>query len=142
MCIVFSSWCIDIFISKSILLNFKVVGDFLIPFIFVCFEMFFIFLIIFLLKDYCFTEFCCFLSNLNMNQPRAYIYPLPFGTPSPSHPSRLIQSHGLSFLSHTANSCCYLFYIWYCEFPCYSFHTSHPLLPSLHVHKPVPYVCF
>ena len=36
MCIVFSSWCIDIFISKSILLNFKVVGDFLIPFIFVC----------------------------------------------------------------------------------------------------------
>ena len=24
---------------------------------------------IFLLKDNCFTEFCCFLSNLNMNQP-------------------------------------------------------------------------
>ena len=23
---------------------------------------------IFLLKDNCFTEFCCFLSNLNMNQ--------------------------------------------------------------------------
>ena len=23
----------------------------------------------FLLKDNCFTEFCCFLSNLNMNQP-------------------------------------------------------------------------
>ena len=27
------------------------------------------FLIIFLLKDNCFTEFCCFLSNLNMNHP-------------------------------------------------------------------------
>ena len=23
-----------------------------------------------------------------------------------------------------------LFYIWLCKFPCYSFHTSHPLLPS------------
>ena len=29
----------------------------------------FFFLIYFLLKDNCFTEFCCFLSNLNMNQP-------------------------------------------------------------------------
>ena len=28
-----------------------------------------IFIINFLLKDNCFTEFCCFLSNLNMNQP-------------------------------------------------------------------------
>ena len=27
------------------------------------------FLFIFLLKDNCFTEFCCFLSNLSMNQP-------------------------------------------------------------------------
>jgi len=27
------------------------------------------FKLIFLLKDNCFTEFCCFLSNLNMNQP-------------------------------------------------------------------------
>ena len=29
-----------------------------------------------------------------------------------------------------------------CTFPCYSFHTSHPLLPSLHFHKSVLYVCF
>ena len=28
-----------------------------------------LFLFIFLLKDNCFTEFCCFLSNLSMNQP-------------------------------------------------------------------------
>ena len=26
--------------------------------------------------DSCFTEFCCFLSNLNMNQPYVYICPL------------------------------------------------------------------
>ena len=38
----------------------------------------------FLLKDNCFTEFCCFLSNLNMNQPWVYIYPLPFESPSQS----------------------------------------------------------
>ena len=36
----------------------------------------------------------------------------------------------------------YLFSIWYCKFPCYSFHTSHPLLPSPHVHKSILYVCF
>ena len=30
---------------------------------------FLFFLIYFLLKDDCFTEFCCFLSNLNMNRP-------------------------------------------------------------------------
>ena len=29
----------------------------------------FFFNLYFLLKDNCFTEFCCFLSNLNMNQP-------------------------------------------------------------------------
>ena len=36
----------------------------------------------------------------------------------------------------------YLFYIWYCKFPCYSLHTSHPPLPSSCVHKSVLYVCF
>ena len=36
----------------------------------------------------------------------------------------------------------YLFYIWECKFPCYSFHASHPLLPSSHVHKCILYVCF
>ena len=28
------------------------------------------------------------------------------------------------------------------KFPCYSLHTSHPLLPSPHVHKSILYVCF
>ena len=36
----------------------------------------------FLLKDNCFTELCCFLSNLNMNQPQINICPLPFEPPS------------------------------------------------------------
>ena len=66
------------------------------------------FFIHFLLKDNCFTEFCYFLSNLNINQPWVYIYPLPFKACShlPPHPSpsRLIQSPCLNFLSHTANS--------------------------------------
>ena len=44
------------------------------------------------MKDNSFTEFCCFLSNLNMNQPQVYMYPLPFESLFPSHPSRLIQS--------------------------------------------------
>ena len=36
----------------------------------ICFFPFFLFPFSFLLlKDNCFTEFCCFLSNLNMNQP-------------------------------------------------------------------------
>ena len=35
-----------------------------------------------LLKDNCFTEFCGFLSNLNMNQPQVYIYHLSFEPPS------------------------------------------------------------
>ena len=34
------------------------------PNVFIAFFSFY-----FLLKDNCFTEFCCFLSNLNMNQP-------------------------------------------------------------------------
>ena len=35
-----------------------------------------------------------------------------------------------------------LFYTWWCKFPCYSLHTSHPLLPSHCVHKSVLSVCF
>ena len=54
-------------------------------------RLFFFKLINFLLKDNCFTEFCCFLSNLNVNQPWVYIYPLPFEIPShlPSYPTPL-----------------------------------------------------
>ena len=48
----------------------------------------------FLLKHNCFTEFWCFLSNLNMNSHR-YTYILSllnlFPSASPSHPSRLVS---------------------------------------------------
>ena len=62
--------------------------------------------------------------------------------PCPYHPSRLIQSPCLSFLSHAANSCWLSILHMVCKFPCYSFHTSHPLLPSPNVHKSILYVCF
>ena len=66
------------------------------------------FLIYVLIEGSCFTEFCCFLSTINTNQPSVYICPALVWTSlpslSPSHPSRLIQSPYLSFLSHTANS--------------------------------------
>ena len=52
----------------------------------------FFFLIYFLLKDNCFTEFCCFLSNFNMNQPQVYIYILlPFEAPSHLPPHSTLQ---------------------------------------------------
>ena len=70
---------------------------------------------LFLLKDKCFTEFRCFLSNLNMKSAICIYISPPFRktlpSPSPSHPSRWIQSPCLSFQSHTANSP-WLFYIW------------------------------
>ena len=73
-----------------------------------------------------------------------YTYPLPFETSShlPPHPTPLdwyrvpvrvssaIQQIPIGFL----------FYTWYCKFPCYSFHTSHPLLPSPHVHKSISFL--
>ena len=69
---------------------------------------------------------------------------LPISTP------RLIQRPCFSFLSHTAKSCWLSILhmiIWnrfpcFQKFPCCSFHTSHPLLPSPHVHKSILCVCF
>ena len=49
------------------------------------------FIIIILLKDNCFTEFCCFLSNININQPQVYIYPFPFNLPPTSLPIPPLQ---------------------------------------------------
>ena len=63
-------------------------------------------------------------------------------SPSPSHPSRLLQSPCLSFWDIQQIPIGYLFYIWYCKFTCYSPHTFHPLLHSPHVHKSILYVCF
>ena len=55
---------------------------------------------------------------------------------SPSQPSRLSQSTGLSSLSHTANFhwLCVLHMVLY-MFPCCSLRSAHPLLPCC-VHKP------
>ena len=52
---------------------------------------FFFINLFFLLKDNCFTEFCCFLSNLKMNQLQGYIYPLSFETLSISLPISPLQ---------------------------------------------------
>ena len=61
----------------------KVWGVLVLYFIF--FSVFFFFF----LKDNWFTEFCCFLSNLSMNQPQIYIYLLFLEPPShlPPHPT-------------------------------------------------------
>ena len=50
--------------------------------------------------------------------------------PTASHPSRLLQSSDLSYLSHPENSywLSVLHMIVYL-FPCYSFHSSHPVVP-------------
>ena len=61
--------------------------------------------------------------------------------PTPSHPSRLLQSLSLSFLSHTANSH-WLFYTWQCICfyvilsirPTLSFFPRHPTTISLSIH--------
>ena len=45
------------------------------------------------MKDNCFTEFCCFLSNLNMNQPQVYTYPLPVEPPSHLCPIPTLDWH-------------------------------------------------
>ena len=99
------------------------------------------FKLIFLLKDNCFIEFCCSLSNLNMNQPWVYIYLLPFEPPSYllPHPIPLDWYRTPVWISWAKQQIPlgYLFYIWECKFPSYSFHTSHPLLPSPHVCKSI-----
>ena len=63
--------------------------------------------------------------------------------PLPSHPSRLLQSPGLSSLSHTANShWLSVLHIVVYMLPCCSLHSPHSLLPPpAHVHKSVLYVC-
>ena len=93
------------------------------------------------LEDNCFTILGWFLPYINMNQPQVYTCPLSLERPSHlppySNSSRLSQSSGLSFLSHTANSHWlsvshmieYMF-LWY------SLNSSHPLPPTL-----CPQVC-
>ena len=62
-----------------------------------------------------------------------------FSLPPASHPSRLSHSSGLSSLSHIANShWLFVLHMLVYMFPCYSPHSSHPLLLNAlpcHVHK-------
>ena len=76
-----------------------------------------------------------------------YTYiPLPFEAPShlPPHPTPEADTEPLFEFPRAIHQIpvgC-LFYIWSCQFQCYSFHTSHRLLPSPHVRKSVLYVSF
>ena len=83
---------------------------------------------------------CWFLPNINMEQPKVYLCPLPLKPPS--HPSRLLQSPRLSSLSHIADSIGYMtqghrvcFRVTLCIHPALSF------LLQLHVRRFVLYVC-
>ena len=98
----------------------------------------------FLLKDNCFIKFSVFCQTSTWISHRDTYIPLLLNLPPIPLPipPRLIQCPCLSFLSHTQIPIGYLFYIWQCKFPCYSFHTTHPLLPSPNVHKCILYVCF
>ena len=64
---------------------------------------------IILTKKNCFVVLCWSLPNLNMSQPCIPVFPpswISLPLPSPSHPSRLLQSPSLSSLSHKAKSHC------------------------------------
>ena len=54
-----------------------------------------IFVFIYLLKNNCFTEFCCFLTSTRISHRYIHVPSLP--SPSPSHPSRLLQSPCLRY---------------------------------------------
>ena len=108
----------------------------LLPSIFPSFRIFFFKLFIFYWRIIALQNFVVFWQTSTWISHR-YMYIPSLPSPSPSHPSRLIQSPCLSFLSHTANSCWPSILHIVIKFPCYSFHASHPLLPSPCVQKSV-----
>ena len=73
-----------------------------------------------------------------------YIYALPFEPPSHLPPITPLWADTAPLLEfpETYSKFPLAIYFTYCKFPCYSFHTSHPLLPSPHVHKSLLYVYF
>ena len=85
------------------------------------------------MKDDCFTILCWFLPHVNMNQSKVHICPVPVLPPTPSHPSRWLQSLSLSFLSHTANSH-WLYYTW----QCICFYVILSICPTLSFFPPPP----
>ena len=91
------------------------------------------------MKDNCFTEFCCFVKPQCESAKGIHISPLRFETPShlppSSHPSRLIQSPCLTFLSleskhhHPYDGSKGSFYLtvayFYCNSPLSAWKSSH-----------------
>ena len=84
--------------------------------------------------DNCFTILCWLLPYNSMNQPRVHTCPLSLEPLSllPVHPIPLgcHRAPDLSSLHHTTNShwLSILHTVMY-MFPCYSFNSSHPVLP-------------
>ena len=82
------------------------------------------------MEDNCFTIFCWFLLYINMNQPEAYICPLPLKPPSHLLP------HSTSLGCHRALGCTAnshqlsISHVMY-MFQCYCLYSSYPLLPPL-----------
>ena len=73
-------------------------------------------------------DFCQISVWISYRSPPSWISLLP---PIISHPSRLLQSPSLSSMSHTANShWLSIRHMAVDMFPCYSLHSSYPLLPS------------
>ena len=91
---------------------------------------FFFKFIYFLLKDNCLQNFVVFSQTSTWISHR-YIY-IPSLLNLPPHPILLGWYRAPVWVSWAIQQIPigYLFYIWWCKFPCYSFHTSHPLLPS------------
>ena len=93
--------------------------------------------ILFQLKDNCFTTLYWFLPYIDMNQPQVDICPLPLEPPShPIPPLQIITVLWFEFPeSYTKFPLAiYSSYGSVCVFPCYSFHSSHPLLPLTCIH--------
>ena len=89
-----------------------------------------------------FTISCWFRPYISMNQPQAYIRPLPLESPSllPPHPTPLgcHRAPGLSSLHLTANShWLAVLHMVMCMFQRCSLNLSHPLLPPLCPRIPV-----
>ena len=91
---------------------------------------------------YTFVVFC----QINMNQSEVYICLLPFESPShlllPCIPLAWYRVPVWVPWDIEQITIGYVFYIWYCKFPCNSLHIPHPILPQPQVHKSVLYVCF
>ena len=100
------------------------------------------------MKDNCFPEFCCFLSDINKNQPQ--VHPCPFPPKPPCHLPSLhtlldFVMEPLFEVPESYNklplTICFTYGIVNFHV-ILSIHLTLSLLPSSRVHKSVLYVCF